>query len=138
MANVIQPDLQSAIICEDVRQEISGAQTLVGVINVLPAPTVPINLFKLCLWTRWCSGQGKFTQKSRIVAPDEKNCVAEAEVRFDLPQLDSHTTNVHVFGGVQFKQYGVHHVEIYLDGTLCVRFPLPVLPVKQQPSSSPF
>ena len=37
-ADAILPDLQSCVLCEDVRFEINGMQTLVGVINVIPAP----------------------------------------------------------------------------------------------------
>jgi hypothetical protein len=47
----ILPDLQSAVLCEDVRCEINGMQTLVGVINVIPAPTLPINCMRLCIWS---------------------------------------------------------------------------------------
>ena len=53
---VILPDLQSAVICEDVRCEFNGMQTLVGVLSVIPAPTLPINYFRLCIWSRWCGG----------------------------------------------------------------------------------
>jgi hypothetical protein len=31
---------------------------------------------------------------------------------------------------VQFQQYGLHHVEIYLGDELKLRFPLPVVQVK--------
>jgi hypothetical protein len=65
--DVILPDLQSAVLCEDVRCEINGMQTLVGVLSVIPAPALPINYIRLCIWTRWCTGAGKFRQKSRIV-----------------------------------------------------------------------
>src|SRR5437763_773691 len=34
----ILPDLQSAILCEDVRAELSGQQTLVGVLGAIPTP----------------------------------------------------------------------------------------------------
>ena len=34
-ANKVLPDLQALILCEDVRQELNGLQTLVGVINIL-------------------------------------------------------------------------------------------------------
>src|SRR5690606_6721000 len=77
----ISPDLQASVLCEDVRQEINGMQTLVGVLNVVPAPVVPIGVIKLCLWSRWCSGLGDFTQYSRIVGPDDRSVVAESEVR---------------------------------------------------------
>ena len=132
-SNVILPDLQSAVICEDVRCEVNGMQTLVGVLSVIPAPSLPINYLRLCIWTRWCSGSGKFRQKSRLVGVDEQQVVAQAEVEFVLKEMEGHATNVHYFGGVQFQQYGMHHVEIYLENELRLRFPLPVIQVQQRP-----
>ena len=128
----IPPDLQATVLCEDVRTELSGQQTLVGVINVIPAPTVPIGFFKLCLWTRWCGGAGEFLQTSFILGSEDDKPIAQSEVKFSLPELESHVTNVHVFGGVQFPQYGIYHVEIRLDGELKIRFPLPVLQIQQK------
>jgi hypothetical protein len=123
----IQPDLQSCVLCEDVRCEINGMQTLVGVINVIPAPTLPINCMRLCIWSRWCSGSGKFRQKSRIIGVDEQQVLAQAEVEFELKEMEGQATNVHYFGGVQFQQFGMHHVEIFLENELRLRFPLPVV-----------
>lgn len=128
-ADVILPDLQSAVLCEDVRCEFNGMQTLVGVLNVIPAPALPINCTRLCIWARWCGGIGKFWQRSRIVGVDEQQVVAQAEVEFLLKEMEGHATNVHYFGGVQFQQYGLHHVEIYLGDELRLRFPLPVIQV---------
>jgi hypothetical protein len=133
-ADVILPDLQSAVICEDVRCEVNGMQSLVGVLSVIPAPTLPINYLRLCIWSRWCSGSGKFHQKSRIVGVDEQQVVAQAEVEFVLKEMEGHATNVHYFGGVQFQQYGMHHIEIYLENELRLRFPLPVIQVQQRPA----
>ena len=106
----ILPDLQSCVLCEDVRCEINGMQTLVGVINIIPAPALPVNCLRLCIWSRWCSGSGKFRQKSRIIG-----------------EMEGHATNVHYFGGVQFQQFGLHHVEVFLEDELRLRFPLPVV-----------
>ena len=85
--DVMLPDLQSAVLCEDVRCEINGMQTLVGVLSVVPAPALPINYIRLCIWTRWCSGAGKFRQKSRIVGVDEQQVIAQAEVEFVLKEM---------------------------------------------------
>jgi len=123
----ILPDLQSCVLCEDVRCEINGMQTLVGVINVIPAPSLPINCLRLCIWSRWCSGAGRFRQKSRIIGVDEQQVLAQAEVEFELKELEGHATNVHYFGGVQFQQFGLHHVEVFLENELRLRFPLPVV-----------
>jgi len=129
--SVILPDLQASVLCEDVRAEISGQQTLVGVITVIPAPVMPVAFFKLCLWTRWCGGEGTFTQRSLILSSDDEQILAESRVEFTLNELDSHATNVHVFGGVKFEHFGVHQIEIHLDDELQLRFPLPVMRVNQ-------
>ena len=126
----ILPDLQSCVLCEDVRCEFNGMNTLVGVLNVIAAPSLPINYLRLCIWTRWCSGMGKFKQRSRIVGVDEQNVLAQAEVEFVLKEMEGHATNVHYFSGVQFQQFGLHHVEIYLGDELRLRFPLPVIQLK--------
>ena len=97
--------------------------------SVVPAPALPINYIRLCIWTRWCSGAGRFRQKSRIVGVDEQQVIAQAEVEFVLKEMEGHATNVHYFGGVQFQQYGLHHIEIYLENELQLRFPLPVIKV---------
>jgi hypothetical protein len=131
----ILPDLQSCVLCEDVRCEISGMQTLVGVLNVVPTPVLPINYLRLCIWSRWCSGAGKFRQRSRIVGVDEQQVIAQAEVEFELKEMEAHATNVQYFGGVQFQQYGLHHVEVYLDQELRLRFPLPVIRVGAAPAA---
>ena len=127
--DAILPDLQSCVLCEDVRCEINGMQTLVGVINVIPAPQLPVNCMRLCIWSRWCSGSGKFRQKSRIIGVDEQQVLAQAEVEFELREMEGQATNVHYFGGVQFQQFGLHHVEIFLENELRLRFPLPVVRV---------
>jgi len=125
--DAILPDLQSCVLCEDVRCEFNGMQTLVGVVNVIAAPALPINYLRLCIWSRWCSGSGTFQQKSRIVGADEQQVLAQAEVEFELKEMEGHATNVHYFGGIQFQQFVLHHVEIFLEDELRLRFPLPVV-----------
>jgi hypothetical protein len=125
----ILPDLQACMVCEDVRAEISGQQTLVGVVTVIPAPMLPVAFFKLCLWTRWCGGQGTFTQRSLILSSENEQILAESRVEFSLGELEANATNVHVFGGVKFERFGIHHVEIHLDDELRLRFPLPVVQI---------
>src|SRR5438045_9743501 len=99
-------------------------QTLRGVINTIRAPLVPVNCMRLGIWSRWCSGSGKFRQKSRIVGVDEQQVLAQAEVEFELREMEGHATNVHYFAGVQFQQFGLHHVEIFLENELLLRFTL--------------
>ncbi|MCE0484749.1 MAG: hypothetical protein LV479_10995 [Methylacidiphilales bacterium] len=121
------PDLQASFACEDIRVEASGAHTIVGIVNFIGAPTLPIQIIKLCVWTRWCSGVGQFEQVTRLVAPDEQTILATATAQFRLENEESHTTNVNIFGGLQFREAGAHHVEILLDGELKLHFPIRVI-----------
>ena len=132
MSAEIIPDLQACVLCEDVRQEASGQQTLIGIIGMIPAPVMPIGFFKLCLWSRWCGGVGEFVQQSLILTPDDDQPIAQSEVRFSLPSLETHATNVHVFGGIQFQKHGLYTVEVKIDNELRLRFPLPVVPIQAQ------
>jgi hypothetical protein len=129
------PDLQASFACEDVRVEAGGAHSIVGIVNFIGAPSLPIQVIKLCIWTRWSSGVGDFEQQTRLVAPDEETVLASATTEFRLGNEDSHTTNVNIFGGVQFTEVGAHHIEILLDGELKLRFPLRVI-LPPQPESS--
>lgn len=119
------PDLQCALVCEDVRLEVAGGNTLVGVINTITAPQIPIRLIKLCIFSRWCSGDGVFEQTTRILDLEE-NILAHTETKFRLQGEETHATNVAVFGGVEFSQPGAYPIEIILDGELVLRFPLQV------------
>jgi hypothetical protein len=60
---------------------------------------------------------------------DEAQVIAESHIDFELTELEGHVTNVNLYTGVQFQQFGVHHVEILLDGELVIRYPLPVVKV---------
>ncbi len=129
------PDLQASFVCEDVRVEIGGAHTIVGIVNFIGAPTLPIQVIKLCVWTRWSSGVGQFEQVTRLIAPDEETVLASATTQFRLGNEESHTTNVNIFGGFQFKEAGAHHIEIVLDGELKLYYPLRVV-LLQPPQQS--
>lgn len=121
------PDLQASFACEDVRVEASGSHSIVGIINFIGAPSLPIQVIKICVWTRWSSGVGQFQQATRLVGPDEVTVLAQAVTNFHLTNEDSHTTNVNIFGGIQFKEVGAHHFEISLDGEMKLRFPVRVM-----------
>jgi len=121
------PDLQASFACEDVRVEAGGAHTIIGIINYIGAPSLPIQVIKLCVWTRWSSGMGQFEQMTRLVGPDDETILGTARTSFALTNEESHTTNVNIFGGVQFDHPGAHHVEILLDGEMKLRFPVRVV-----------
>ncbi len=129
------PDLQASFLCEDVRIEANGGNSIVGIVNFIGAPQFPIRVMKLCVWTRWCSGSGSFTQKTRIVLPDDHTVLADSSTEFNLNHEEGHATNINFFGGLEFPLAGIYHIEIYLGETLKLRYPLPLIHPQISPTS---
>lgn len=130
------PDLQAALACEDVRMEVNGANTIVGVVNVITVPSVPFRIIKLCIYARWISGDGTFVQKTRILTPEDEKLVAETETVFKLAPENTHTTNIAIFTGLEFVQAGDYPIEIILDRDLKLRFLLRVIKIPPSPPNS--
>ncbi|MBI3191725.1 MAG: hypothetical protein HYZ36_03590 [Pedosphaera parvula] len=133
----ILPDLQSALLCEDVRQEINGNFILLGVVNFIRVPQVPVTAFKLCLFSRWTAGVGEFVESVRLIAPDQTTILRKSEVKFALQDAAHSATNLSVFGQVEFKTQGIYFVEVLVDDVMKLRFPLAVIlapPAQGQPT----
>jgi hypothetical protein len=134
-ATRILPDLQSSLLCEEVRQEANGNFFLVGVINVIRVPQLPVVAFKLSLFNRWTAGVGKFTETTRFIAPDQTTVLRKGEVKFMLQDASLHSTNVTLFAQVEFKSAGTYYVEVLVDDVMKLRYPVPVVlaPPNQPP-----
>ncbi|MBI3876041.1 MAG: hypothetical protein HY300_08830 [Verrucomicrobia bacterium] len=125
----ILPDLQSSLLCEDVRQETSGNFIVIGVIGLIRVPQVPITAFKLCVFNRWTAGFGQFTETVRLIAPDQTTVLRHCQVRFALQDVSHSTTNLAVFGQIEFAAPGVYHVEVLVDDVMKLRYPVPLIVV---------
>jgi hypothetical protein len=131
-ATRILPDLQCSLLCEEVRQEVTGNFFLIGVINFIRVPKVPVVAVKLSLFNRWTAGVGQFTESVRLVAPDQTTVLRKGEVKFGLQDAALHATNVTVFGQVEFKTAGTYYVEVLVDDVMKLRYPVPIMVVPQQ------
>jgi hypothetical protein len=125
----ILPDLQCALLCEDIRQEVNGNFILVGVLGYLRVPQVPLTAFRLCVFTRWTAGLGQFTESVRLIAPDQTTVLRKGQVKFALQDATQHSTNVIVLPQVALATAGVYYVEVLVDEVMKLRFPLPVVVV---------
>jgi len=136
-ATRILPDLQCSLLCEDVRQEVTGNFILLGVINYIRVPQVPIVAFKLSVFNRWTAGVGQFTESVRLVAPDQTTVLRKGEVKFTLPDASMHATNVTVLTQVEFKTAGTYYVEVLVDDVMKLRYPVPIIVVQPPPGTQP-
>ena len=138
-ATRILPDLQCSLLCEDIRQEANGNFFLVGIINFIRVPQLPVVALKLSVFNRWTAGVGQFVETSRLIAPDQTTLLRKGEVKFGLKDAALHATNVTVFGQVEFKVAGTYFVEVLVDDVMKLRYPVPVVvaPPPNQPPAPP-
>ena len=128
------PDLQSSIICDDVRQERNGKFILIGLFDGLAVQNLPTRFPKLCIVNRWCCGEGSFVQKTRVISPDGRTIAEGRDVGIKLASQEQTATSVEVFLNTAFETEGTYWVEVLLDGQLKIRYPVSLRKiVPQQP-----
>ena len=118
------PDLQSSVMCDDVRQERNGKFMLIGIHDVIGCPAFPAVFQRICVANRWCCGQGEFDQRTRIVKPDGSILVEGKDVKIRLNDSEAFATTVEFFLNVRLEGPGTYWVEIILENDLKVRYPL--------------
>ncbi|HEY0549995.1 MAG TPA: hypothetical protein VGF13_10365 [Verrucomicrobiae bacterium] len=130
-ATRILPDLQCSLLCDDIRQEVTGNLMLIGVLQVVRVPQLPVTAFKICVVNRWTAGVGQFTESYRLLAPDQTTVLRKGDTKFTLQDANHAQTNVTFLAQVQFETPGVYFVEVLVDDVMKLRYPLPVLVVPQ-------
>ncbi|HEV2455703.1 MAG TPA: hypothetical protein VGY98_15670 [Verrucomicrobiae bacterium] len=128
-ATRILPDLQCSLLCEEVRQEANGNFFIIGVVNALRVPQLPIVAGRLCVFNRWTAGIGRFNETIRFIAPDQTTVLRKAEMKFELHDAAAHATNIMLFGNVEFKAAGTFFVEVLVDDVMKLRYPVSVVHV---------
>ena len=134
------PICNASLLCEEVRQEANGNFFLIGVINFIRVPQLPVVAGRLCVFNRWTAGIGQFTESVASIAPDQTTVLRKGEMKFELQDAALHATNVMVFGQVEFKTAGTYFIEVLVDDVMKLRYPVPVIhapPPEQNPPPKP-
>ena len=134
-ATRILPDLQCSLLCEEVRQEVNGNLFLIGVVQVVRVPQLPIVAGRICVFNRWAAGIGQFNETVRLIAPDQTTVINKSEMKFELRDPALSATNVTFFGQVKFEAAGTYYIEVLVDDVMKLRYPVPVIhaPMPNQP-----
>jgi hypothetical protein len=139
-ATRILPDLQASLLCEEIRQEANGNFFLIGVVNLIRVPQLPVVAGRLCVFNRWTAGVGQFTESVRLIAPDQTTVLRKGEMKLELRDPSVQSTNVMVFSQVEFKAAGMYFIEVLVDDVMKLRYPVPVIhapPPNQNPQQPP-
>ncbi len=128
-ATRILPDLQGSLVCEDVRREVTGNFILVGVLDVVRVPAVPVTAHRIAIFNRWIAGVGEFIECVRLLAPDKRTVLRKSELRFALRDPLGAATTVTIFPQVEFRTDGTYYIEVLVDNVLKSRYALPIVVV---------
>lgn len=133
MAEKIKPSLNFIIICDDVRQEIGGKISLMGLFENIYATKFPAIHPRLAIMAEWSEGRGEFEVKTRILSPDRKSVVRETVSKIKLNDANFRHRDVSLHLNVDFKIPGTYWIENFLDDELVNSLPLKVVHVKERP-----
>jgi hypothetical protein len=133
----ILPDLQCSLLCDDIRQEVTGNFILLGILNFIRVPKLPVVAMRLCVFNRWTAGVGQFTEAVRLIAPDQTTVLRKGEVKFALQDAALSATNVTMLPQVEFKTAGTYFIELLVDDVMKLRYPLPVIHTPQPEPGAP-
>jgi hypothetical protein len=133
MAETIKPSLNFVIICDDVRQEIGGKISLMGLFENIYATKFPAIHPRLAIIAEWSEGRGEFEVKTRILSPDRQAVVRETVSKIKLNDANFRHRDVSVHLNVDFKVPGTYWIENFLDEERVNSLPLKVVQVKDRP-----
>jgi hypothetical protein len=132
----ILPDLQCSVLCQDVRLEANGNFFLIGVMDVVRVPQVPVTAFVLQIFNRWTAGFGQFIEKVRLLAPDQATVLHKSETRFAMRDPHINATTITPLRNVEFPAAGPYWIEVLVDDVMKVRYPLHIVVVQPPPAGA--
>jgi hypothetical protein len=132
MAERTRPHLNFTLLCDDVRQEVGGKVSLMGVFENIYSRNFPAIHPRLATINEWTDGAGEFDATLRILAPDRKTVIRETVTRLKLTNAGFKHRDISIHLNVEFKNPGTYWIENYLDGIIVNSVPLNVLLVKEK------
>ena len=132
MAEKTRPHLNFTLLCDDVRQEMGGKISLMGIFENIYAPLFPAVHPRLATVNEWSDGIGEFDAILRIVAPDKKTILRESATRLKLVDARYRHRDISIHLNIEFREPGTYWIESYLDGMLVNSVPLQVIQIKEK------
>jgi hypothetical protein len=128
----IKPKLSYTLLCDDVRQELGGKFSLMGLFETIYAGSFPAIHPRFAIINEWIGGKGEFLARIRLLAPDKKQVLSESESRLVLYSETQRHRDIAVRFNTAFPAPGTYWVEILLDNERISLVSLAVLQPGQQ------
>jgi len=111
----IKPRLNYTLLCDDVRQEMGGKFSLMGLFESIYANAFPTLHHCFAIVNEWTGGKGEFTVKIRLLTPDSQNIISESETKISLFNEVQRHRDISVRFNTTFKVPGAYFIETLLD-----------------------
>jgi hypothetical protein len=128
----IKPKLSYTLLCDDVRQELGGKFSLMGLFENIYAGSFPATHPRFAIVNEWIGGKGEFIARIRILGPDKKQVLSESESKLVLYSETQRHRDIAVRFNTTFPVPGTYWVEILLDNERISLVPLAVQQAGQQ------
>jgi len=132
MGEKTKPSLNFTLLCDDVRQEMGGKVSLMGIFENVYAGSFPAVHPRLATVNEWADGLGEFEATLRILSPDRKTVLRETVTKLKLVNARFKHRDISIHLNLEFKEPGTYWIENYLDGILVNSVPLNVMLVKEK------
>ena len=132
MGEKTKPSLNFTLLCDDVRQEMGGKISLMGIFENVYANSFPAVHPRLAAVNEWADGLGEFEATLRILSPDRKTVLRETVTKLKLVNAQFKHRDISIHLNLEFKEPGTYWIENYLDGILVNSVPINVILVKEK------
>ncbi len=128
----IKPRLSYTLLCDDVRQEMGGKFSLMGLFESIYANVFPAVHNRFAIVNEWTGGKGEFTVRIRLLAPNAKDVLSESESKLNLFSETQRHRDISVRFNTTFAAQGTYWVETLLDNERVGLTPLHVQTVSDK------
>ena len=132
MGEKTTPSLNFTLLCDDVRQEMGGKISLMGIFENVYANSFPAVHPRLAAVNEWADGLGEFEATLRILSPDRKTVLRETVTKLKLVNARFKHRDISIHLNLEFKEPGTYWIENYLDGILVNSVPISVILIKEK------
>jgi hypothetical protein len=130
--NKIKPKLSFTILCDDVRQEMGGKFSLMGLFEGIYANSFPTLHPRFAIVSEWTGGRGEFVVRIRLLAPDQHQVISESESRLNLSYETQRHRDISIRFNSTFKVPGTYWIEMLLDGERVGMVPFPLQTISKE------
>ncbi len=112
----INPRLVYTLLCDDVRQELGGKYSLMGLFESIYANVFPAVHPRFAIVNEWTGGKGDFSVRIRLLSPDKTEVLSESESKLSLFSETQRHRDISVRFNTTFPTPGTYWIESLLDG----------------------